>query len=142
MIRAFFHKLYPNHKTQNIKKYILTFAQKDGETLHQAWERHKDFLNLCPHHGYESWRIVNFFYDGLSYEELKFVEMMCSWGFLQKSPKKALEFLDEAAEKSHKLRGPNPTSPPLGTQILEFTNLRRRIALMLNLPYSLGNRKP
>ena len=41
--------------------------------------------------------IVNYFYDGLSYEEIKFVEMMCSGGFLQKSLEEAFEFLEETA---------------------------------------------
>ena len=53
--------------------------------------------------------IVNYFYDGLSYEEIKFVEMMCSGGFLQKSLEEAFEFLEETAEKSHQWRGPNLT---------------------------------
>ena len=53
--------------------------------------------------------MVSFFYDGLSYEDLKFIEMMCSCGFLQKSPNEAFEYLEEAAEKSHQWRGLNPT---------------------------------
>ena len=101
MNKAFFHKLYSNHKAQKIKKQISTFTQKAGETSHQVCEGYKDLLNLCPHHGYGIWRIVNYFYDGLSYEELKFIEMMCSGGFLQKSPEEAFEFLEEATEKSH-----------------------------------------
>ena len=101
MIKAFFHKYYPNHKTQNIKKQISTFTQKANEKLHQAWKRYKDLLNHCPHHGYESWWIVSFFYDGLTYEKLKFVEMMCNGGFIQKSSNEAFEFLKDMAKKSH-----------------------------------------
>ena len=52
---------------------------------------------------------MSFFYDGLNYEELKFIEMMYNRGFLQKSPEEAFEFLENAGEKSHQWRGPNPT---------------------------------
>ncbi|KAL5573652.1 hypothetical protein UlMin_023249 [Ulmus minor] len=136
MIKTFFYKYYPNHKTQNIKKQISTFAQKAGETLHQAWERYKDLLNLCPHHGYESWRVVSFFYDGVSYEDLKFIEMMCSGGFLKKNPEEAFEFLEEAAEKSHQWRGPNPTestsrNPTPGIyQLKEEDSINVKLALI------------
>ena len=70
---------------------------------------YKDLLNLYPHHDYESWRIVSFFYDGLTYEELKFVEMMCNGGFLQKSLDEAFEFLEDTTQKSHTWSGPNST---------------------------------
>ena len=62
---TFFNKYFPHHKTNNLNRQISNFAQKENETLYQAWERFKDLLNLCPHHGYESWRLVSYFYDGL-----------------------------------------------------------------------------
>ena len=79
---------------------------------------------------------MNFFYDGLSYEELKFVEMMCSGGFFHKSPEEAFEFLEEAAEKSHQLRGPNPTestsrNPTPGIyQLKEEDSINVKLALI------------
>lgn len=54
MTRAFFTKHFPTHKTSFIKRQISTFRQKDHETFHQVWERFKDLLNHCPHHGYKS----------------------------------------------------------------------------------------
>ena len=65
MTTTFFNKYFPHHKTNNLNRQISNFAQKENETLYQAWERFKDLLNLCPHHGYESWRLVSYFYDGL-----------------------------------------------------------------------------
>ena len=50
--QSFFNKYFPHHKTNNIKKQISTFAQKDNETLYQAWERFKELLNMYAHHGY------------------------------------------------------------------------------------------
>ncbi|KAI5316183.1 hypothetical protein L3X38_045359 [Prunus dulcis] len=37
---------------------MTTFSQKDTESLPQAWERFKDLITLCPHHGFERWRMV------------------------------------------------------------------------------------
>ena len=58
-----------HHKTNNLKRQISTFSQKDSETLYQSWERFKELLNMCPHHWYESWHLVSYFYEGLTYRE-------------------------------------------------------------------------
>ncbi|XP_062113674.1 uncharacterized protein LOC133824717 [Humulus lupulus] len=109
MTSSFFHKYFPNHKTNGLKRQISTFSQKDNETLYQVWERFKELLTLCPHHGYEKWRLVSYFYEGLTIRERQFVEMMCNGEFLQKDPEEALEYLNELAEKSHTLTGPSAT---------------------------------
>ena len=107
MTTAFFNKYFPHHKTNGLKRQISTFTQKDNETLYQVWERFKDLLNQCPHHGYESWRLVSYFYEGLTIRERQFVEMMCNGEFLQKDPEEAFEYLNELAEKAHTWTGPS-----------------------------------
>ena len=78
MTHEIFKKYFPEHKMNALKRKFLIFSQKESETLYQAWKRFKDLLNLCPHHGYESWRIVIYFYEGLTNKERQFVEMMCN----------------------------------------------------------------
>ena len=69
---------------------ISTFVQKDSETLYQSWERFKELLSMCPHHGYENWRLVSYFYEGLTPRKCQFVEIMCNGEFLQKNPNEAI----------------------------------------------------
>ena len=78
----FFKKYFPDNKTNGLKRQISTFSQKEGETLTQAWDRFRDLLNSCPHHGYEIWRIVSYFYEGLTVQERLFIEKMCNGEFL------------------------------------------------------------
>ena len=66
MQTEFFKKFFPIQKTNSLKRQMTTFSQKDTESLPQAWERFKDLLMLCPHHGFERWRMVSHFYDGLT----------------------------------------------------------------------------
>ena len=77
---------FPKHKTNSLKRQISKFSQKESETLYQAWQRFKDLLNLYPHHGYESWCNVSYFYEGLTNKVHQFVEMMCNREFWQKDP--------------------------------------------------------
>ena len=82
MTRVFFNKYFSHHKTTSLRRQILTFSQKNNQTLYQVWERFKDLLNMCPHHGYENWCVVSYFYERLICRERQFIEMMCNGEFL------------------------------------------------------------
>ncbi|XP_060965157.1 uncharacterized protein LOC133034144 [Cannabis sativa] len=129
MTKTFFVKYFPVHKTNSLKRQISTFSQKDNETFYQVWERFKDLLSQCPHHGYESWRIVSYFYEGLTSRERQFVEMMCNGEFLQKEPEEALEFLIELAEKSHTWTGPSAAESTNRNRLAGIYQLREEDSL-------------
>ena len=109
------------------------FNQKAGESLRQAWDRFKDLLNMCPHHGFESWRLVSYFYDGLTGDERKSIQSMCNGQFLNKDPDEAIEYLNELAEMTDAWTEPNPTestnrSRPVGVyQLKEEDNLKAQV---------------
>ena len=65
MTREFLKKFFPTHKTNTLRKNIMHFSQRENETFFQCWERFKDLLLTCPHHGYDTWRVISFFYDGI-----------------------------------------------------------------------------
>lgn len=35
------------------------------ESLHESWERYKDLMRKCPHHGLPTWLQLQTFYNGL-----------------------------------------------------------------------------
>ena len=51
LTRAFLAKFFPPSKTASLRNQITSFTQRDDELLYEAWERFKDLLRLCPHHG-------------------------------------------------------------------------------------------
>ena len=100
MQTEFLKKLFPIHRTNELKRKIMIFSQKDNETFYQCWERFKDLFNSCPHHGYETWRIISFFYKSLTPKMHQFVEMMCNGEFLNKDPNKAFDYFDLLVENA------------------------------------------
>ncbi|KAL3577368.1 hypothetical protein D5086_022651 [Populus alba] len=64
---------------------------------------YRDLLNTCPHHGFETWRLVSHFYEGLTPRDRQMVELMCNGTFEDKDPNEAMEYLDLLAEKCSKL---------------------------------------
>ncbi|KAL5544935.1 hypothetical protein UlMin_008719 [Ulmus minor] len=133
MTQAFFQKYFPAHKTNGLRRQISNFGQKESETLYQVWERYKDLLNSCPHHGYESWRVVSYFYDGLQNRERQFIETMCNGEFLHKDPDEAMDFLDDLSEKSHTWTGPNAIESSKKSQTTGIYQLREEDSLKARL---------
>ena len=88
------------HKTNNLKRQIYTFAAHEGEKFYQCWERFMETSSACPHHGFDTWMLVNHFYDGMSPPMKQLVETMCGGNFLSKHPDEAIDFLNYIAETS------------------------------------------
>ena len=62
----FLKKFFSAHKTNNLKRQIYTFVAHDNERFYQCWERFMETINARPHHGFDTWMLVNHFYGGMS----------------------------------------------------------------------------
>ena len=62
----FLKKKNSTHRTNSLKRQIYTFAAHENEKFYQCWERYLETLSACPHHGFDTWMLVNHFYDGMS----------------------------------------------------------------------------
>ena len=104
----FLKKFFSAHKTNNLKRQIYTFAAQDGEKFYQCWERFLETISACPHHGFDTWMLVNHFYGGMSPAMRQLLETMCGGDFLSKHPDEAMDFLNYVAETSKGWDEPNP----------------------------------
>jgi len=43
-------------------------------------DRYRDLLNTCPHHGFETWRLVSQFYEGLTPKDRQMVKHFTNVG--------------------------------------------------------------
>ena len=57
-------------------------------------------ISACPHHGFDTWMLVNHFYDGMSPPMKQLLETMCGGEFLSKHPDEAMDFLNYVVETS------------------------------------------
>ena len=64
-------------------------------------------ISACPHHGFDTWMLVNHFYDGMSSAMKQLLETMCGGDFLSKNPDEAMDFLNYVAETSKAWEEPN-----------------------------------
>ncbi|GJS79684.1 reverse transcriptase domain-containing protein [Tanacetum coccineum] len=54
------------HRTTNLRNEISNFQQKFDESFHEAWDRYKDLLRACPHHGFTELHQLDTFYNALN----------------------------------------------------------------------------
>ncbi|KAJ8767027.1 hypothetical protein K2173_012538 [Erythroxylum novogranatense] len=95
--RSFLAKYFPPSKTTNLRNQISTFTQKDDETLYEAWERYKELLRLCPHHGLPSWMVLHNFYNGLLQSMRTLIDAAVGGAILNKTYADAYNLIKEMA---------------------------------------------
>ena len=108
MQTEFLKKFFSMHRTNSLKRQIYTFAANDNEKFYECWERCMETINACPHHGFDTWMLVNHFYDGMSPAMKQLLETMCGGDFLSKNPEEAMDFLSHVVETSKAWDEPNP----------------------------------
>nr|GEZ56033.1 hypothetical protein [Tanacetum cinerariifolium] len=67
LVSKFINQFFPPSKTTYLRNEITNFLQKPNETFNEAWERFKDLLRQCPHHGGN-------FLDKIPHESLSIIE--------------------------------------------------------------------
>ncbi|RVW64727.1 hypothetical protein CK203_063133 [Vitis vinifera] len=96
----FLKKFFPTHRTNGLKRQISNFSAKENEKFYECWERYMEAINACPHHGFDTWLLVSYFYDGMSSSMKQLLETMCGGDFMSKNPEEAMDFLSYVAEVS------------------------------------------
>ena len=108
MQAEFLKKFFSTHKINSLKREIYTFTAQENEKFYQCWERYLEIISAYPHHGFDTWMLVNHFYNGMSPVMKQLLETMCGGDFMSKHPEEAMEFLNYVAETSKAWDEPNP----------------------------------
>nr|GEZ87470.1 reverse transcriptase domain-containing protein [Tanacetum cinerariifolium] len=66
LVSKFINQFFPPSKTTYLRNKITNFLQKSNETFNEAWERFKDLLRQCPHHGFSELHQLDTFYNALN----------------------------------------------------------------------------
>ncbi|XP_075670134.1 uncharacterized protein LOC142639888 [Castanea sativa] len=113
LVTKFLSKFFPMAKTNALRREIADFYHDEQEKFYESWERFKDLILKCPHHSFETWRLVQYFYNGLTQANRNMIESMNGGGFLSLVDDEAYKFLENFSESS---------------QQWDFSNLKERSA--------------
>ena len=103
----FLKKFFSTTKTNSLKRQIYTYWAYDNEKFYQSWERFMETISACAHHGFDTWMLVNHFYDDMSPAMKQLLETMCGGDVLSKNTDEAMDFMNYVAETSKAWDEPN-----------------------------------
>nr|GEW97280.1 uncharacterized mitochondrial protein AtMg00810-like [Tanacetum cinerariifolium] len=69
LVSKFINQFFPSSKTTNLRKEITNFQQRFDESFREAWDRFKDLLRACPHHGFSELHQLDTFYNALNLKD-------------------------------------------------------------------------
>ncbi|GJS22233.1 retrovirus-related pol polyprotein from transposon TNT 1-94 [Tanacetum coccineum] len=66
LVSKFINQFFPPSKTTNLRNKITNFQQRFDESFSEAWDRFKDLLRACPHHGFSELHQLDTVYNALN----------------------------------------------------------------------------
>ena len=95
LTKVFLAKFFPASKTASLRNQITSFSQREDESLYEAWERFKDLLRLCPHHGLQKWMVVQTFYNGLTQSVRSMIAATAGGTLMSKREEETYNLIEE-----------------------------------------------
>nr|GEU44415.1 reverse transcriptase domain-containing protein [Tanacetum cinerariifolium] len=94
LVNKFVNPFFLPSKTTHLKNKISRFTQRFKETFGEAWERFKEMLRACPHHGFSELTQIDTFYNGLNEHDQDSLNAAAAGNLLKRDTK-------EITEKEH-----------------------------------------
>nr|GEV22742.1 reverse transcriptase domain-containing protein [Tanacetum cinerariifolium] len=98
LVSKFINQFFPPSKTTYLRNEITNFLQKSNETFNEAWERFKDFLRKCPHHGFSELHQLDTFYNALNPNDQDALDSAAGGNFLDKIPRECLSIIERKSK--------------------------------------------
>nr|GFA46823.1 hypothetical protein [Tanacetum cinerariifolium] len=100
LVSKFINEFFPPSRTTNLRNEISNFQQKFDESFHEAWERYKDLLRACPHHGFTELHKLDTFYNALNPVDQDSLNAAAGGNLLEKSPQDALTIIENKSKQT------------------------------------------
>ncbi|GKD81627.1 reverse transcriptase domain-containing protein [Tanacetum coccineum] len=98
LVSKFINHFFPPSKTTNLRNEITNFQQKFEETFSEAWDRFKDLLRACPHHGFTELHQLDTFYNALNPTDQDSLNVAAGGNLLTKTPRDALTIIENKSK--------------------------------------------
>ncbi|GJS53524.1 reverse transcriptase domain-containing protein [Tanacetum coccineum] len=120
----------------NLKNDITNFQQKFDETFSEAWDRFKDLLRKCPHHGFSKLHQIDTFYNALTQSDQDSLNAAVGGNLLNRTPRDALMIIENKSKvrtslnKLIVLKVSTTTSSTPSPDITALTEIVKELVLM------------
>nr|GEW26351.1 reverse transcriptase domain-containing protein [Tanacetum cinerariifolium] len=98
LVNKFVNQFFPPFKTTHLKNEISRFTQRLEETFGEAWDRFKEMLRACLHHGFSELTQIDTFYNGLTEQDQDSLNTVAGGNFLNKTTREALKIIENKSK--------------------------------------------
>ncbi|GJY22955.1 reverse transcriptase domain-containing protein [Tanacetum coccineum] len=92
------HIHWGSPSTTNLQNEISNFQQKFDESFHEAWDRYKDLLRACPHHGFTELHQLDTFYNALNPADQDSLNSATGGNLLERSTQDVLMIIENKSK--------------------------------------------
>ncbi|GKC39250.1 reverse transcriptase domain-containing protein, partial [Tanacetum coccineum] len=98
LVSKFINQFFPPLKTTNLRNKIMNFQQRFDESFSEVWDRFKDLLRACPHHGFTDLHQLDTFYNALTLTDQDSLNAAAGGNILTKTPRDALTIIENKSK--------------------------------------------
>ncbi|GJW19759.1 reverse transcriptase domain-containing protein [Tanacetum coccineum] len=98
LVSKFINEFFPPSRTTNLRNEISNFEQRFGESFHEAWDRYKDLLRACPHHGFTELHQLDTFYNALNPTDQDSLNSATGGNLLERSTRDVLTIIENKSK--------------------------------------------
>nr|GEV79970.1 DNA-directed DNA polymerase [Tanacetum cinerariifolium] len=98
LVNKFVNQLFPPSKTTHLKNEISRFTQRFEEIFSEAWDRFKELLKACPHHGFLELTQIDTFYNGLTEQDHDSLNAALGGNLLNNTTREALKIIENKSK--------------------------------------------
>ncbi|GJR57188.1 reverse transcriptase domain-containing protein [Tanacetum coccineum] len=100
LVSKFINEFFPPSRTTNLRNEISNFQQKFDESFHEAWDRYKDLLHACPHHGFTELHQLDTFYNALNPADQDSLNFAAGGNLLERSTQDVLTIIENKSKQT------------------------------------------
>ncbi|KAJ9560618.1 hypothetical protein OSB04_005778 [Centaurea solstitialis] len=127
--------------TEHLRLTLFSYTLKDqakyeDEAVSDAWERFKELLRRCPHHGIPHCIQMETFYNSLTFAAKGNLDATAGGAFLSKTYTETVDILEKIAKNNTDWSNPRALAPKRPSEISEndaITTLNAQILALTNL---------
>ncbi|KAI3734461.1 hypothetical protein L6452_13930 [Arctium lappa] len=119
LAEKFLKKYFPPTRNVKLRNEILLFQQGDDEAVSDAWERFKELLRKCPHHGIPHCIQLETFYNGLSNSAKIVLDATAGGAFTAKTYNEGYDILEKVSNNNTEWSNPRALPPKNAARVRE-----------------------
>nr|GEX36925.1 reverse transcriptase domain-containing protein [Tanacetum cinerariifolium] len=136
LVSKFINQFFPPSKTTNLHNEITNFQQRFEEYFSEAWDRFKDLLRACPHHGLLELHQLDTFYNALNSKDQDSLNSATSGNFLDKMPRECLAIIKSKSKVRYSCNKPvvakvstNTSTSGISPDVVELKDMVKALLL-------------